>query len=130
MQLITIKENVECQRLLLSCEISWRSQWPQSEYLLILDTFSGGTTVSSNQRRYVVWPTVASQCFPVPRVANFPTSLSFCSCVTMDGNLASVHSACSRVASLSSGHLMANFEKFGHFVTFGQCFWPFFGLSL
>jgi len=27
MQLITIKENVECQRLLLSCEISWRSQW-------------------------------------------------------------------------------------------------------
>jgi len=27
MQLIKIKENVECQRLLLSCKISSRSQW-------------------------------------------------------------------------------------------------------
>jgi len=28
------------------------------------------------------------------RGANFPTSLSFHNCVTMDGNLAGVHSAC------------------------------------
>jgi len=40
----------------------------------------------SNQRPYVVWLTVAAQCFQIARVANFPTSFSFCSCITMDGN--------------------------------------------
>jgi len=63
----------------------------QSEYLWTLVTFWGGATVSSNQRRHVVWQTVSSQCFQVPRVANFATSLSFFNCVTMDGNLANVH---------------------------------------
>ena len=58
-------------------------------------TFLGGATVSSNQRRHVVWLTEASQWFQVPRVVNFPTSLSFYNCVTMDENPASVHSACS-----------------------------------
>jgi len=67
----------------------------QSEYLLTLVTFWGGAAVSSNQRRHVVWVTVASQCFQVPTVANFPTSVSFYNCVTMDKNPASVHSACS-----------------------------------
>ena len=36
-----------------------------------------------------------SQCFQVIRVANFPTSFSIYDCVTMDGNLTRVHSACS-----------------------------------
>jgi len=67
----------------------------QSEYLWTLVTFWGGATVSSNQRWHVVWLTVASQCFQVPRVANFPTSLSCYNCVAMEGNLVTVHSACS-----------------------------------
>jgi len=67
----------------------------QSEYLWTLVTFWGGATVSSNQRRHVVWLTVASQCFQVSRIANFPASLSFYNYVTIDGNLASIHSACS-----------------------------------
>jgi len=35
---------------------------------------------------HMVWLTVASQCFQIARVANFPASFSFYSCVTMDGN--------------------------------------------
>jgi len=58
-------------------------------------TFLGGATVSSNQRRHVVWLTEASQWFQVPRVVNFPTPFSFYNCVTMDENPASIHSACS-----------------------------------
>ena len=97
MQLITIKENVECQRLLLTCEISERSQW----FPMRIFMNPGGVLTwsyclqQSALAWHVVWLTVASQCFQVPRVANFPTSLSFYNCVTMDGNLASVHSACS-----------------------------------
>jgi len=36
----------------------------------------------------VVGLTVASECFEIARLANFPTSFSFYSCVAMDGNLA------------------------------------------
>jgi len=44
--------------------------------------------VFSNQLSHVLWLTVASRCFQIARLANFPTSFSFYSCVTMDGNLA------------------------------------------
>jgi len=43
--------------------------------------------------RFWVWPTAASHRFQKARVANFPTSLSFYSCVTM-GRKSSFHSAC------------------------------------
>ena len=36
--------------------------------------------------RHVVWLTVASQCIQIARLANFPISFSFYSCVTMDEN--------------------------------------------
>jgi len=48
--------------------------------------FKGVACVSSNQRPHVVWITVASQCVQIARLANFPTSFSFYSCVKMDGN--------------------------------------------
>jgi len=44
----------------------WRRSW-----------LWGGASVSSNQRPHVVWLTLTSQCFHIPRVTNFPTSLSF-----------------------------------------------------
>jgi len=56
-------------------------------------TFQGGVSVSSNKHPLVVWLTATSQCSQTARVANFPTSLSFYSSVTM-GREASVHSAC------------------------------------
>ena len=65
----------------------------QSEQLWTLVTFQGGVSVSSNKRPLVVWLTAASQCFQRAGVANFPTSLSFYSCVTM-GWESSVHSEC------------------------------------
>jgi len=86
MQLIKIKENVECQPLLFSSKSHQDHNGSQSEYLWTLVTFQGGATVSNNQRRYVVWLTAASQ-FQIARVANFQTSLSFYNFVTMDGNL-------------------------------------------
>jgi len=50
--------------------------------------------LSSNQLPHVTGLTAASQFFQMARVANFPTSLSFYSCVTM-GRKSSVHSSCS-----------------------------------
>jgi len=48
MQLITIKENVECQRLLLSCEISSRSQWFPKQILMNPgDVFRWGCELSN-----------------------------------------------------------------------------------
>jgi len=59
--------------------------WWRFEVKLLSPAISAGTWFD---RRCVT-------SFQVPRVANFPTSLSFYNCVTMDGNLATVHSACS-----------------------------------
>jgi len=69
-------------------------QGSQSEQLWTLVTFQAGVSVSSNKRPPVVWLTAASQRFQKARVANFPTSLSFHSCVTI-GRESSFHSACS-----------------------------------
>jgi len=77
-------QNVEWQSLILSCTISSRSQ--RFAKRAITNLSDGVACVSSNQRPHVVWLTVASQCFQMARVANFPTSFSFYSCVTMDGN--------------------------------------------
>jgi len=68
-------------------------QGSQSEQLWTLMTFHGGVSVSSNKRPLVVWLMAASQRFQKARVANFPTSLTFYSCVTM-GRESGVHSAC------------------------------------
>jgi len=61
-------------------------QGSQREQLRTLVTFSGVTNVFSNQHPHMVWLTVASQCFQIARLANFPTSFSFYSWVTMDEN--------------------------------------------
>ena len=58
----------------------------QKEQVRTLVTFKGVACVFSNQRPHVVWVTVASQCFQIDRLANFPTSFSFYSCITMDEN--------------------------------------------
>jgi len=79
-------------------------------------TFQGGVSITSNKRPFVTYGSVtifdswqflthgsvtmlsesqlmaASQCFRKAKVVNFPTSLSFYSCVTM-GRESSVHSA-------------------------------------
>ena len=68
-------------------------QRSQSEQLWILLTFQGGVSVSSDKHPLVVRLTAASQCFQKARVANFPTSLSFYSCITM-WRESSFHSAC------------------------------------
>jgi len=58
-----------------------------------LSVVSRRISVASNKRPLVVWLTAAWQRFQKVRVANFPTSLSFYSCVTM-GRESSFHSAC------------------------------------
>jgi len=61
-------------------------QGSQKDQLRTLVMFQGVVCVFSNQLPHVLWLTVASQCFQVARLANFPTSISFYSCVTMDWN--------------------------------------------
>jgi len=61
-------------------------QGSQREQLRTLVTFEGVTCVFSNQHPHMVWLTVTSQCFQIARLANFPTSFSFYSCVTIDEN--------------------------------------------
>jgi len=68
-------------------------QGSQSKQLWTLVTFQGGVSVASNKRPHVVWLTTASQCFQVAKVTNFPTSLSFYSCVTTERE-SSVHNSC------------------------------------
>jgi len=94
-------QNVECQQLLPSYEISSRS--PRF-------TKRAVTNLSDVLRRSFCFAlavpacfllTVASQCFQIARVANFPTWLSFYSCVTT-GRESSVFGECSiSVASLA-----------------------------
>ena len=79
-------QNVECQSLLPSCKISSRSQRFVKKAITNFSDVWGAACVFRNQLPHVVWLTVASQCFQIARVANFPTSFSFYSCVTMDGN--------------------------------------------
>ena len=92
--------NVKCQRMLVITiyKTSNASRWypvakshkdrqiSHREQLRTLVMFSGGACVFINQLPHVLWLMVASQCFQIARLANFPTSFSFCSCVTMDGN--------------------------------------------
>ena len=59
------------------------SQWEQLQTLV---TFQSVACVFSYQRPHVVWLTVTSQCIQIAKLANFPTSFLFHSCVTMDGN--------------------------------------------
>jgi len=61
-------------------------QVSRREQLRTLVMFSGGACVFSNQLPHVLWLMVVSQCFQTTGVANFSTSFSFYSCVTMDGN--------------------------------------------
>jgi len=61
-------------------------QGSQREQLRTLVTFQGVACVSSNQRPYLVFLPAVSQCFQIAKVANFPTSFSFYSCVTMGRN--------------------------------------------
>ena len=58
----------------------------QREQLRTLMTIQGVACVSSNQRPHVIWLTVASQCIQSVRIAKFPTSFSFYSCVIIDEN--------------------------------------------
>jgi len=61
-------------------------------------TFQGGTSAASTQRCRVVWPVTASQCFQIAKIANVPTSVLFCSFVTM-GQESSVQNALQRATS-------------------------------
>ena len=80
------------------CKMSNASRWhpvakshqdrqiSQREQLRTLVMFQGGAWVFSNQLPHVVWLMVASHCFQIARLANFPTSLSLYTCVIMDEN--------------------------------------------
>ena len=80
------------------CKISNSSRWypvakshqdhqvSQREQLRTLAMFQGVVCVFSNKLPCVVWLTVASQCFQAATLANFPISISFYGCITMDGN--------------------------------------------
>jgi len=79
--------------LLSSCEISSRSPWFAKR---VVTNFSDVLTRSfclHSQRPHAFFLMATSQCFQLARVANFPTSLSLCGCVTM-GRKSSVRSAC------------------------------------
>ena len=57
-----------------------------------------------SQRPHAFFLTAASQCFQSARVANFPTSLSLYSCVTI-GRKSSVRSACCTLLHMLSEQL-------------------------
>ena len=79
-------QNVECHTLLPSCKISSRSpRFAKRAVTNLSDVLRRRLCLQQPAPR-VVWLTVASQCFQIARVANFPTSFSFDSCVTLDGN--------------------------------------------
>ena len=86
MLLITIYEMSNASRWHPVAKSHQDHQSSLREQLQTLVTFQGVACVSSNQRRRMVWLTVASQCVQIARLADFPTSFSFYSCVTMDGN--------------------------------------------
>jgi len=70
-------QNVECQSLIPSSKILSRSPRFTKKAITNISDVLGVACVSGNQRRHVVWLSVASQCFQIARVANFPTSFSF-----------------------------------------------------
>jgi len=86
MLVITIYKMSNATRCYVVTKSHQDHQGSQREQLRTLVTFQGVACVSSKQRQNAVWLTDASQCFQIARVANFPTSFSFYSCVTMDGN--------------------------------------------
>jgi len=79
-------QNVWCQSLTPSCKIWSRSPRFAKGTITNLSDILRRRCVYSNQRTHMVWLMVASQCFQIAKLANFSTSLSFYSCVTMDGN--------------------------------------------
>jgi len=92
-QMSAVANNYNLQNVKRHCEISSRSSRFAKRAVMNVVTFQGGVSVASSKRPLVVWPTAASQRFQKTRVANFSTSLSFYSCVTM-GRKSSFHSAC------------------------------------
>jgi len=129
--------------LLPSCEISSRSPWFAKRVVTNLSDVSRRNFCLHSQRPHAFFLTAASQCFQLARFANFPTSLSLYSCVTMERK-SSVRSACcsctllrmlSRVAKLA--FLSQNSRNLAFFIVvwhektvFGICVavWHFFGL--
>jgi len=71
-----------------------------------------------SQRPHAFFLTAASQCFQLATVANFPTSLSLYSCVTI-GRKSSVHSACCTLLRMLSKQL---------WIWCSAKFWSFDGL--
>jgi len=128
--------NVKCQRMLVIkiYKTSNASRWypiakshqdrqvSQTEHLQTLVMFSGGACVFSNQLPHVLWLMVASQCFQIARLANFPISFSFYSCVTIDGNPAfTVHAtahAFSAAINFNSMLLRQHIWCLGNFLIF------------
>jgi len=76
--------------------------------------------VFSNQLPHVLWLTLASQCFQIARLAKFPTSFWFYSCVTIDGNPAfTVHAtalAFSAATNLNSMFLRQHIWCLGNYL--------------
>jgi len=79
--------------LLPSCEISSRSPWFAKRVVTNLSDVFRRNLFLHSQRPHAFFLTVASQCFQLTRVANYPTSLSLYSCVTV-GRKPRVRSAC------------------------------------
>jgi len=79
-------QNVECQSLLPCCKISSRSPKFPKEAITNLSDVLRCRLCLQHPAPHVVWLTVVSQCFQTARLANFTTSFSFYSCVTMDVN--------------------------------------------
>ena len=96
MQLITIKENVECQRLLLSCEFSSRSQWfPKRIFMSPGDAKVELLSPAISASMWLDWRTDGSVTMLPGYQGCELSNFSIYDCVTMDGNLTRVHSACS-----------------------------------
>ena len=79
--------------LLPSCEISSGSPWFAKRVVTNHSDVLRRNFCLHSQRPHAFFLTAASQCFQLTTVANFLTSLSLCSCVTM-GRKYSVRSAC------------------------------------
>jgi len=90
--------------LLPSCEISSRSPRFAKRVVTNLSDVLRRNFCLHSQRPHAFFLTAASQCFQLARVANFPTSLSLYSCVTM-GRKSRVRSACCTLLRMLSEQL-------------------------
>ena len=86
MLIVTIKQNVECQSLIPSCKILSRSpRFPKRAITNLSDVLRRSFCLQQSAPAcYLTHGCV--QYFQIARIANFPTSFSLYSCVTMDGN--------------------------------------------